>query len=249
MREKIIAGNWKMNHNKRETELSLQKIIQKIPDKKNTTIMVAPAFVNLEKAIEITQNSPLEIIAQNMHNEKNGAFTGEISADMLKSIGINTTIIGHSERRTLFKETDEFIFEKIKSALKNNITTIFCFGEKLKDRKKNQHFNLIQKQFQFLLQLKKENWNNIILAYEPVWAIGTGETATPEQAQEIHHFIRKMLTKKYNDKLAQKTTILYGGSIKPNNAKEIFLKPDVDGGLIGGASLITDDFLDIINQI
>jgi triosephosphate isomerase len=191
--------------------------------------------------------TPLEVAAQNMHQAKNGAFTGEVSADMLKSIGVNIVILGHSERRAYFHETDTILAQKVDAALENGMEIIFCFGEELEDRKNNSHFELVASQLKnALFHLKEADWKNIILAYEPVWAIGTGETASPEQAQEMHAFIRNTIASKYHDTLAASVAILYGGSVKPENAKEIFSKPDVDGGLIGGAALKSEDFTAIV---
>ena len=185
-----------------------------------------------------------------MHQSENGAYTGEISADMLKSIGVNTVILGHSERRAIFHETDAIISFKVDKALQHQMRVIFCFGEELKDRQNNQHFNIVENQLRDgLFHLDKSAWENIVLAYEPVWAIGTGETASPEQAQEMHSFIRETIRKAFGSDVAEDVSILYGGSVKPDNAKEIFSKPDVDGGLIGGAALKADDFAAIVNAI
>jgi triosephosphate isomerase len=185
-----------------------------------------------------------------MHQAKNGAYTGEISADMLKSIGIKTVILGHSERRSYFGETDTILAEKVNTVLKNNLETIFCFGELLEDRKSENHFNVVESQLKNgLFHLESTAWKSIVLAYEPVWAIGTGETASPEQAQEMHAFIRGIIKSKYGKEIADTVSILYGGSVKPSNAEEIFSKPDVDGGLIGGAALNAEDFRAIIKAI
>jgi triosephosphate isomerase len=183
-----------------------------------------------------------------MHFAANGAYTGEISAAMLKSVGIQTVILGHSERRAYFNETDELLAKKVDAALENNIRVIFCFGEELADRKANNQETVVKDQIaNALFHLEDSAFNNIVLAYEPVWAIGTGETASPEQAQDMHQFIRQTLADKYNNEVANNVSILYGGSVKPANAKEIFSKPDVDGGLIGGAALKADDFFAIVN--
>jgi triosephosphate isomerase len=190
------------------------------------------------------------VAAQNMSQFESGAYTGEISADMLKSIGVNTVILGHSERRAIFKETDSEIAEKVTTALKHDMTVIFCFGEELQDRKNNQHFNIVENQLRDgLFHLENADWSEIILAYEPVWAIGTGETASPDQAQEMHAFIRETVRHTYGSEIAENVSILYGGSVKPDNAQEIFSKEDVDGGLIGGAALKADDFAAIVNAI
>lgn len=249
MRSKIVAGNWKMNKNLEQTEALLAELSAKLPDTK-AEVMVAPPYVNLEGAVRALGNSVIEVIAQNMHYAESGAYTGEISGDMLLNIGIDTAIIGHSERRAYFGETDEILSKKVVAALAKNIRVMFCFGEELQDRKSENHFKVVESQLRnALFSLDASAWSRIILAYEPVWAIGTGETASPEQAQEMHAFIRKTITEAYDATIANKVSILYGGSVKPANAEEIFSKPDVDGGLIGGASLVADDFIAIIKAI
>jgi triosephosphate isomerase len=249
MRSKIVAGNWKMNKNLEETEVLLAELSAKLPDTK-AEVMVAPTFVNLAAAVDKLKSSTIEVIAQNVHFAENGAYTGEISADMLLGIGVDTVIIGHSERRAYFGETDDILAKKVVAALAKNMRVMFCFGEELEDRKSGNHFNVVESQLKnALFSLDALAWNKIILAYEPVWAIGTGETASPEQAQEMHAFIRKTITTAYDAGVANNVSILYGGSVKPNNAVEIFSKPDVDGGLIGGASLVADDFIAIIKAI
>ena len=250
MRTKIVAGNWKMNKNCEETEDLLNELIEKLPLDKEVQIVVAPTFVNLASAVDHLEFTNITVAAQNLHQAESGAYTGEISADMLKSVGVNTVILGHSERRAIFHETDAIIANKVDAALKHDMTVIFCFGEELKDRQNNQHFNVVENQLRDgLFHLGKEAWEDIILAYEPVWAIGTGETASPEQAQEMHAFIRETVRHTYGSDVAEDVSILYGGSVKPDNAQEIFGKPDVDGGLIGGAALKADDFVAIINAI
>lgn len=249
MRAKIVAGNWKMNKTLTETNALLAELSGKLPDT-DAEVMVAPTYVNLAAAVEDVKSSTIQVIAQNMHFADNGAYTGEISADMLLNIGINTVIIGHSERRAYFGETDEILAKKVIKALEKNLRVVFCFGEELEDRKSDNHFNIVASQLKnALFNLKPEAWSNIVLAYEPVWAIGTGETASPEQAQEMHAFIRKTIADEYTTEIAEAVSILYGGSVKPANAKEIFSKADVDGGLIGGAALKADDFIAIIDAI
>jgi len=249
MRSKIVAGNWKMNKDLAETEVLLAELSAKLPDTK-AEVMVAPTFVNLSAAVDKLKSSSIEVIAQNMHFAENGAYTGEISANMLLGIGVDTVIIGHSERRAYFGETDEILAKKVVAALAKNMRVMFCFGEELEDRKSGNHFKIVESQLKnALFFLDSSAWSKIILAYEPVWAIGTGETASPEQAQEMHAFIRKTITNAYDAGIANNVSILYGGSVKPNNAVEIFSKPDVDGGLIGGASLVADDFIAIIKGI
>ena len=250
MRTKIVAGNWKMHKNAEETEDLLNDLIDKLPNDVEARVIVAPTFVNLSSAVEHLQFTNIGVAAQNMHQSEAGAFTGEISADMLKSIGVGIVILGHSERRAYFHETDALLAEKVNTALKHDLEVIFCFGEELKDRQSEQHFNIVENQLKDgLFHLEAKAWENIILAYEPVWAIGTGETASPEQAQEMHEFIRQTVKTKFGVEVAENVSILYGGSVKPENAKEIFGKPDVDGGLIGGAALKATDFSAIVAGI
>ncbi|MCB0466840.1 MAG: triose-phosphate isomerase [Aequorivita sp.] len=248
MRKKIVAGNWKMNNDLAETEMFLVDLKKQVfPE--NVVVMIAPSFTNLNQAFESLQGHPVTVVAQNMNQNNEGAFTGEISAKMLKSIGVNTVILGHSERRAYFMEDSAILAEKVNTALENEMTAIFCIGEELEDRKKGNHFKLIKKQLsEGLFHLSNESWKNIIIAYEPVWAIGTGETASPEQAQEMHNFIRKTIAENYSKAIADEVSILYGGSVKPDNASEIFGQNDVDGGLIGGASLKVDSFMKIVNS-
>ena len=250
MRKKIVAGNWKMHKNAEQTEDLLNELIAKVPTDTKTQVIVAPTFVNLASAVDHLEFTTIDVAAQNMHQAESGAYTGEISADMLQSIGVNTVILGHSERRAIFNETDALIASKVDTALEHDMTIIFCFGEELKDRQSKNHFNVVENQLRDgIFHVKTSDWENIVLAYEPVWAIGTGETASPEQAQEMHEFIRETVRKIYGSDVAEDVSILYGGSVKPENAKEIFSKPDVDGGLIGGAALKADDFVAIVNAI
>lgn len=250
MRQKIVAGNWKMNKNAEETEDLLNDLIDKLPQDIDAQIIVAPTFINLASAVDHLEFTNIAVAAQNMHQNENGAYTGEISADMLKSVGVNIVILGHSERRAYFHETDTILAQKVTTALKHDMTVIFCFGEELKDRQNNQHFNVVENQLRDgLFHIENNDWEKIILAYEPVWAIGTGETASPEQAQEMHEFIRETIRKRFGSTIAEEVSILYGGSVKPENAREIFSKPDVDGGLIGGAALKASDFAAIVNSI
>lgn len=250
MRQKIVAGNWKMHKNAEETEDLLNELIDKIPTDLDQRVIVAPTFVNLSAAADHLEFTPIEVAAQNMHQAEGGAYTGEISAGMLESVGVRIVILGHSERRAYFHETDALLAAKVDTALKHEMEVIFCFGEELKDRQAGQHFNVVENQLKDgLFHLEASAWKNIILAYEPVWAIGTGETASPEQAQEMHEFIREIIRKNYGNTVAEDVSILYGGSVKPENAAEIFSKPDVDGGLIGGAALKSDDFTKIVLAI
>ncbi|NNE33072.1 MAG: triose-phosphate isomerase [Winogradskyella sp.] len=247
MRKHIVAGNWKMNNDLAQTELLITNL-KRQNKTSNAEVMIAPAFTNLWQAFQTLKDNSIEVIAQNMHFADNGAYTGEVSASMLKSVGVHTVILGHSERRAYFNETDEILVQKVNAALSHNMRIIFCFGEELSDRKAGNQETVVENQIKnALFHLDANAFKNIILAYEPVWAIGTGETASPEQAQDMHAFIRKTVTNTYGPELANSISILYGGSVKPGNAKEIFSKPDVDGGLIGGASLKAEDFYAIVN--
>lgn len=247
MRKNIVAGNWKMNNDLAQTE-SLLTDLKKQTKTSNAEVMVAPTFTNLYNAFEALRTTDIEVVAQNMHFAENGAYTGEISASMLKSVGVQTVILGHSERREYFNETDELLAKKVDAALANDMRIIFCFGEELADRKSGNEEHVVGSQIKnALFHLEASAFKNIVLAYEPVWAIGTGETASPEQAQDMHAFIRKTLANKYGANVAEEVSILYGGSVKPANAVEIFSKPDVDGGLIGGAALKAEDFFAIVN--
>ena len=249
MRKKIVAGNWKMNNNKRETSELIQAL-KPLSFSTDVRVMIAPAFTHLIQAEELTQGDRIEVLAQNMNASESGPFTGEISAGMLQSIGINKVILGHSERRAYYNETDAGLKQKVETALAHDMEVVFCFGEELDERKAGSHFDVVQSQLETaLFNINPAKWSKIILAYEPVWAIGTGETASPEQAQEMHAFIRGIIASKYNQELAYDVSILYGGSVKPANASAIFSQPDVDGGLIGGAALNADDFTAIIQSV
>lgn len=247
MRKHIVAGNWKMNTDFSEAKTLITEIVCDI-NNDTTEVIVAPPFVNLKTVVKATKNSRIKVAAQNMHQEISGAYTGEVSGKMLKSIGVNHVILGHSERRAYFNETNEILKQKVTSALEQDFTVIFCFGEELAERKANTQKEVVKKQLsEALFHLDKETYNNLILAYEPVWAIGTGETATPEQAQEMHAYVRTLIAENYTSEVAENLSILYGGSVKPTNAKELFSNPDVDGGLIGGAALKANDFLTIVD--
>ncbi|PQJ20643.1 triose-phosphate isomerase [Tenacibaculum sp. SG-28] len=251
MRNNIVAGNWKMHKDLKETKELIEGIKKGLnnSEKGTSRVIVATSFVSLTTAVDAIKESIIEVAAQNIHQENAGAFTGEVAASMVKSSGVGVVILGHSERRTYFGESNALLSKKVKQALANDLEVIFCFGELLEHRKENKHFSIVEEQLkEGLFNLSAQDFGNIVLAYEPVWAIGTGETATPEQAQEMHAFIRNVLAKKYGEEVANTISILYGGSVKPNNAKEIFSKPDVDGGLIGGASLQAEDFVAIANS-
>jgi len=236
-----------MNNDLSQTESLINNL--KIQNKtSDAEVMISPAFTNLWHSTEALNESKIEVIAQNMHFANSGAYTGEVSATMLKSVGVQTVILGHSERRAYFNETDELLAQKVDAALASNMRVIFCFGEELSERTSGNHENVVESQIKnALFHLSSTAFDSIVLAYEPVWAIGTGETASPEQAQDMHKFIRKTLLDKYGSDVADSVSILYGGSVKPSNAKEIFSKPDVDGGLIGGAALNAEDFYAIVN--
>ena len=245
-RKKIVAGNWKMNMTIDESNDLINEL--KEVSENNVEIKIAPSFTNLYYVISLLKDSGIEVIAQNVHSEKRGAYTGEISTEMLKSIGVNTVIIGHSERRKYFNETDTILSKKVKAAVENSLNIIFCIGEELSERESGNHFDIIKNQLtNTLIDLNNIEIKNIVIAYEPVWAIGTGMTANNNQIQEMHEFIRELINKKFGNEIADNIRILYGGSVKPNNAKEIFSLNDVDGGLIGGASLNFSDFHSIIN--
>ena len=247
MRKQIVAGNWKMNLNAAESQELIAALKAQTFDT-NVHVAIATPYVHLAAAVDQTSGTSIGVAAQNMHRAASGAYTGEVSAAMLEGIGVKTVILGHSERRAYFHETDALLAEKVNTALENDMHVIFCFGEELEDRKSEAHFDLVTSQLtNGLFHLQPSQWSNIILAYEPVWAIVTGETASPAQAQEMHAHIRAVLAAKYDDALAQRVSVLYGGSVKPANAKEIFAKTDVDGGLIGGAALNAEDFAAIVN--
>ncbi|MBI9065707.1 MAG: triose-phosphate isomerase [Salinivirgaceae bacterium] len=249
MRQKIVAGNWKMNKTYQEgidLAIEIDKLVAE-KGNKNVTVVVSPPFTHIAEVNKVVNNDRISVAGQNCATETSGAYTGEISAEMLWSAGADYVILGHSERRSYYGETNELLKAKIRKALEFNLTPIYCVGEVLEEREANKHFDVIKEQLETVLfDLDKEDFEKVVIAYEPVWAIGTGKTASAAQAQEIHKFIRDLLAKKFGG-LAQNTSILYGGSCKPSNAKELFANPDVDGGLIGGAALTAEDFLGIIN--
>lgn len=230
--------------------INLAKKVNELVEKnniENVQIILAPPFVHLSEISKVVNSDKIFISAQNCASEAKGAYTGEVSAEMIKSAGIEYVIIGHSERRSYYNENNQILNKKVKLAIENNLTPIFCVGELIEDRKAGNYFNIVKNQLEEgLFDLSADNFSKAIIAYEPVWAIGTGLVATPEQAQEIHKYIRNLIEQKYGKDIAQNTSILYGGSCKPDNAKELFSNPDVDGGLIGGASLIAEDFYGII---
>jgi triosephosphate isomerase len=244
MRKKIVAGNWKMNMDKNEA-MNLYNSLRDHSDSfpENVEVILAPPYLYLDELNN--KSSKINISAQNCSSNNNGAFTGEISASMLRSIGVNSAIVGHSERRHIFGESIRECSEKVMMLLNQNMQVIFCVGEQLRERKADTHFKIISDQLESILSLEPVLFEKVVVAYEPVWAIGTGETASPDQAQEMHSFIRSKLNTAYGN-LSSQTRILYGGSVKPNNAAEIFSKTDVDGGLIGGAALNAESFVEII---
>ena len=247
MRKQIVAGNWKMNNDYVDSEIFVAKLLKELKHS-TTEVIIAPPFTSLLVSSNSVKGSQVIVAAQNMHFAENGAYTGEVSAKMLKSVGVKTVILGHSERRAYFNETDALLAKKVDTALAHNMCAIFCFGEELEDRKSGNEEAIVEAQIKnALFHLPVSAWEHIVLAYEPVWAIGTGETASPEQAQDMHAFIRKTIADHYSAELADQVSILYGGSVKPANAKEIFSKTDVDGGLIGGAALDVEQFIAIIN--
>jgi len=246
MRKNIVAGNWKMNKTFPEGIELIQQILNQADTLKDVDLIVVPPFILTAEASKILKESNIKLGAQNCSKHNEGAYTGEISARMIKSTGAEFVIIGHSERRKYFKETNEIINEKIKLALESGLKTIVCCGEVLEQRESEEHFQIVNKQIKEMFEgINAESFKNIIIAYEPVWAIGTGKTATPDQAQEMHSFIREKIKNSYGSQVANDLSILYGGSCKPSNAKELFTNPDVDGGLIGGASLKANDFIEI----
>lgn len=251
MRTKIVAGNWKMNKTFDEADTLVFEIIDLLEEKgkpKNVDVIICPPFIYLELTGDITEDSPVFVGAQNVSQYDQGAYTGEISASMLRSMHIDFAIIGHSERRKYFRENDEELLAKAVAALKHDIAPIFCCGEQLDERNAGKHFEVVKSQLEnTIFQLDPEDFARVIIAYEPVWAIGTGVNATSEQAQEMHFFIRDLIWKKFGAEIAADKTILYGGSCNAKNAAELFSMPDVDGGLIGGASLKAEEFVQIVN--
>lgn len=247
MRKRIVAGNWKMNTNITEGVELTKQILNKISSlPKDVELILIPPFTHISEVVKQTSGTAIKVGAQNCAEWAKGAYTGEVSASMISSIGATHVIIGHSERREFFKEDNRLLSRKIIEALNHNLTPIYCCGEKLEQRESCKFFEVIEQQIiESLFDLTKDQIQKIVIAYEPVWAIGTGRNATAEQAQEIHEFIRTTLAKKFGKEIADSISILYGGSCKPSNAVEIFAKSDVDGGLIGGASLVADDFIAI----
>jgi len=255
MRKKIVAGNWKMNNTLTESIELVEGILKLLKEKPisniNACAVLAPPFVNIESVGRLLSGqTQVFLAAQNCHSMPKGAFTGEVSVAMLKDIGCRYVIIGHSERRAYFHEKDAFLAEKANAILAGGLTPIFCCGEQLNERQAGKYHEVVEAQLKnALFHLSEDEFRQLVIAYEPVWAIGTGVTATSEQAQEMHAFIRLVIEKKYGRTVAQNTSILYGGSCNAKNAAELFSNQDVDGGLIGGASLIAEDFVNIIHNL
>ncbi len=250
MRKNIVAGNWKMNCTLSEGKKLASEVIHMVIDeaKSDTEVILIPPFLHLTSIHSLIGSSnKISLGAQNCHQAASGAYTGEVSAEMIVSAGATHVILGHSERREYFDESDELLADKIKIALENSLIPIFCCGEKLEIRESGDHEKLVGEQVtKSLFSLSEEDIKKVVIAYEPVWAIGTGKTASAAQAQEMHAFIRNQIASKYNQEVANEISILYGGSVKPENAREIFSQSDVDGGLIGGASLKSRDFTNIV---
>src|ERR1700744_6378216 len=250
MRKKIVAGNWKMNMDYNEGLSLFSEVINMVKDEVtgHQQAVVCSPFIHLHSLVQMAKGyHKVSVGAQNAHQAESGAYTGETSAKMIYSTGAEYVILGHSERRQYFGETNELLAKKTDTALNNSLKPIFCIGETLQEREANKHFDVIKTQLvEGVFHLDAEAFAKLVIAYEPVWAIGTGVTASAEQAQEIHEFIRKEIAAKYSQAVADDTTILYGGSCNPKNAPELFAKADIDGGLIGGASLKSRDFVDIL---
>jgi triosephosphate isomerase len=251
MRKKIIAGNWKMNNDLKETQNLITKLSSGLSGVNiNCDVIVCPPYTSLSEAHSLLKDTKIKLGAQNMYFESSGAFTGEISADMLKSVGCEYVILGHSERRSIFGESDAVINNKIKKALNSGLKPIFCVGELLEERESGITEKVIERQvINGLEDITSEEMSRIIVAYEPVWAIGTGKTASPEQAQEVHEFIRNLIKAKYGEQVSENLVIQYGGSVKPDNAKDLLSRKDIDGALVGGACLKAESFIGIITAV
>jgi triosephosphate isomerase len=247
IRKKLIAGNWKMNKTSADAASLAHELVVSVGAQPDVEVVICPPFTALESVAGAIDGSLIKLGAQNMHFEASGAFTGEVSAPMLRALFATHVILGHSERRTLFAETDELVNKKVLAALKNQLRPILCVGESLAERESASTLRVIQSQAERALEgVGKDQAPSVVVAYEPVWAIGTGKVATAEQAQEVHGFIRGLLTKLYGEAAAQRVRILYGGSMKPANAAELLSQKDIDGGLIGGASLEARSFVELI---
>ncbi|BDU50137.1 triose-phosphate isomerase [Haliovirga abyssi] len=249
MRKLIVAGNWKMNKTNTEAVKTVSELKELVKDVKNVEVVVGVPFTALSDVAKELKDSNVKVAAENMHWEEKGAFTGEISPLMLKDINVEYVILGHSERREYFGETNEIVNKKVKSALAHDLKPILCVGEQLEDRESGNTEKVVEDHVVGgLKDLTKEDMLNVVVAYEPVWAIGTGKTATPAQAEEVHKFIRGLIAKLYDEETANEITIQYGGSMKPANAEELISQKNIDGGLVGGASLIPEDFSKIVKS-
>jgi triosephosphate isomerase len=250
MRKNIVAGNWKMNLNREEGIKLVEEVISLVSSDNNVEVVFSPSFLYLHKVNKMCANDNLlQTASQNISHNESGAFTGEVSAQMVNSLNVKYTILGHSERREYFNETNIELKQKVDLSLKNNLEIIFCCGESLNQRESGVHFDWIKQQLtESVFHLTEKEFEKVVIAYEPIWAIGTGVTASSDQAEEIHQFVRNVITEKYNENIAENTPILYGGSCNPTNAKELFSKKNIDGGLIGGASLNAENFTRIIKS-
>ena len=250
MRKNIVAGNWKMNLNREKGIKLVEQVISLVSSDNNVEVVFAPSFLYLHKVNKMCANDNLlQTASQNISHNESGAFTGEVSAQMVNSLNVKYTILGHSERREYFNETNIELKQKVDLSLKNNLEIIFCCGESLNQRESGVHFDWIKQQLtESVFHLTEKEFEKVVIAYEPIWAIGTGVTASSDQAEEIHQFVRNVIAEKYNENIAENTSILYGGSCNPTNAKELFSKKNIDGGLIGGASLNAENFTRIIKS-
>ena len=247
MRKKIVAGNWKMNKSLQEG-IALVNDLKEVVKYPNCDVVICTPFIHLATVAEMLKGTPMQLGAENCADKASGAYTGEVSAKMVKSTGAEYVILGHSERRQYYNETGEILKEKVLLALENGLKVLYCIGESLEEREADKQNEVVKKELEeSVFNLSEEQFKNIVIAYEPIWAIGTGKTATAEQAEEIHAYIRSCVKERYGAQVAEDTTILYGGSCKASNAPELFSKPDIDGGLIGGASLKAADFKGIID--
>ena len=247
MRKKIVAGNWKMNKNLQEGVALVNELKEVVKNPKCDVVVCTP-FIHLATVAEMLKGTPIQLGAENCADKANGAYTGEVSAEMVKSTGAQYVILGHSERRQYYNETGEILKEKVQLALANGLKVLYCIGESLEEREANKQNEVVKRELEeSVFNLDAEQFKSIVIAYEPIWAIGTGKTATAEQAEEIHAYIRSCVAERYGKAMADDTTILYGGSCKASNAPELFSKADIDGGLIGGASLKAADFNGIID--
>ena len=242
----LIAANWKMNMDIKEAVSFIKDFKERVKDIKDVEMVICPPFTLLNEIKGLIKNTNIKLGGQNMHFEDSGAFTGEVSGLMLKDVGCEYVILGHSERRQIFNETDELINKKIKAALQHKLNPILCIGETLDQRDNNKTIKIIENQLMNCLNnISEDEMKHVVVAYEPIWAIGTGKTATPSQAEDVHKFIRELLTNIYNENIAENTRIIYGGSMKPENAKELLSMPNINGGLVGGASLDAKSFGEI----